>query len=81
MKFLIVQLPPFSRHLIPLRSEYSSQNPVLILFVSIETNGKCLPATESMYHITDIILCSRNNDIHRISEKLLTVLMHRLKLT
>jgi hypothetical protein len=24
-----VQLPPFSRHLIPLRSEYSSQNPVL----------------------------------------------------
>jgi hypothetical protein len=29
MKFLIVQLPPFSRHLIPLRSKYSSQNPVL----------------------------------------------------
>jgi hypothetical protein len=28
MKFLIVQLPPFSRHLIPLRSKYSSQNPV-----------------------------------------------------
>jgi hypothetical protein len=24
-----VQLPPFSRHLIPLRSKYSSQNPVL----------------------------------------------------
>jgi hypothetical protein len=29
MKFLIVQLPPLSRHLIPLRSKYSSQNPVL----------------------------------------------------
>jgi hypothetical protein len=29
MKLLIVQLPPFSRHLIPLRSKYSSQNPVL----------------------------------------------------
>jgi hypothetical protein len=29
MKFLTVQLPPFSRHLIPLRSKYSSQNPVL----------------------------------------------------
>jgi hypothetical protein len=29
MKFLIVQLPPFPRHLIPLRSKYSSQNPVL----------------------------------------------------
>jgi hypothetical protein len=29
MKFLIVQLPPFSRHLIPLRSKYPSQNPVL----------------------------------------------------
>jgi hypothetical protein len=29
MKFLIVQLPPFSRHLIRLRSKYSSQNPVL----------------------------------------------------
>jgi hypothetical protein len=29
MKFLIVQLPPFSCHLIPLRSKYSSQNPVL----------------------------------------------------
>jgi hypothetical protein len=29
MKFFIVQLPPFSRHLIPLRSKYSSQNPVL----------------------------------------------------
>jgi hypothetical protein len=29
MKFLIVQLPPFSRHLIPFRSKYSSQNPVL----------------------------------------------------
>jgi hypothetical protein len=29
MKFLIVQLPPFSRHLIPLRSKHSSQNPVL----------------------------------------------------
>jgi hypothetical protein len=29
MKFLNVQLPPFSRHLIPLRSKYSSQNPVL----------------------------------------------------
>jgi hypothetical protein len=29
MKFLIVQLPPFSRHLIPLRSKYSNQNPVL----------------------------------------------------
>jgi hypothetical protein len=27
--FLIVQLPPFSHHLIPLRSKYSSQNPVL----------------------------------------------------
>jgi hypothetical protein len=26
MKFLIVQLPPFPRHLIPLRSKYSSQN-------------------------------------------------------
>jgi hypothetical protein len=24
-----VQLPPFSRHLIPLRSKYSYQNPVL----------------------------------------------------
>jgi hypothetical protein len=24
-----VQLPPFPRHLIPLRSKYSSQNPVL----------------------------------------------------
>jgi hypothetical protein len=24
-----VQLPPFSHHLIPLRSKYSSQNPVL----------------------------------------------------
>jgi hypothetical protein len=24
-----VQHPPFSRHLIPLRSKYSSQNPVL----------------------------------------------------
>jgi hypothetical protein len=29
MKFLIVQLPPFSRHLIPLMSKYFSQNPVL----------------------------------------------------
>jgi hypothetical protein len=29
MKFLIVQIPPFSCHLIPLRSKYSSQNPVL----------------------------------------------------
>jgi hypothetical protein len=29
MEFLIVQLPPFSCHLIPLRSKYSSQNPVL----------------------------------------------------
>jgi hypothetical protein len=29
MKLLTVQLPPFSRHLIPLRSKYSSQNPVL----------------------------------------------------
>jgi hypothetical protein len=29
MKFLIVQLPPFSRHLIPPRSKYSSQNPIL----------------------------------------------------
>jgi hypothetical protein len=29
MKFLTVQLPPFSRHLIPLRSKYSYQNPVL----------------------------------------------------
>jgi hypothetical protein len=29
MKFLIVQLPPLSRHLIPLRPKYSSQNPVL----------------------------------------------------
>jgi hypothetical protein len=29
MKFLIVQLPPFSHHLIPPRSKYSSQNPVL----------------------------------------------------
>jgi hypothetical protein len=27
MKFLILQLPPFPRHLIPLRSKYSSQNP------------------------------------------------------
>jgi hypothetical protein len=27
MKFLIVQLPPFPRHLIPLRSKYSSQTP------------------------------------------------------
>jgi hypothetical protein len=27
MEFLIVQLPPFSRPLIPLRSKYSSQNP------------------------------------------------------
>jgi hypothetical protein len=29
IKFLIVQLPPFSRHLIHLRSKYSSHNPVL----------------------------------------------------
>jgi hypothetical protein len=29
MKFLIVQLSPFSRHINPLRSKYSSQNPVL----------------------------------------------------
>jgi hypothetical protein len=29
MKLLTVQLPPFSRHLIPPRSKYSSQNPVL----------------------------------------------------
>jgi hypothetical protein len=29
MKFLIVQLPPFSRHLIPPRSKYSPQNPIL----------------------------------------------------
>jgi hypothetical protein len=29
MKLLIVQLPPFSRHLIPLRSKYSSQNPTI----------------------------------------------------
>jgi hypothetical protein len=29
IKFLIVQLPPFSRHLIPLRSKHSSQNLVL----------------------------------------------------
>jgi hypothetical protein len=26
MKFLTVQLPPFPRHLIPLRSKYSSQD-------------------------------------------------------
>jgi hypothetical protein len=30
MKFLIVQLPPFSRHLNPLRSKYSSQDPILL---------------------------------------------------
>jgi hypothetical protein len=29
MKLLIVQLPAFFHHLIPLRSKYSSQNPVL----------------------------------------------------
>jgi hypothetical protein len=29
MKFLTVQLPPFSCHLIPLRYKYSAQNPVL----------------------------------------------------
>jgi hypothetical protein len=29
MKLLTVQLSPFSRHLIPLWSKYSSQNPVL----------------------------------------------------
>jgi hypothetical protein len=29
MKFLVMQLPPFSRHLVPFRSKYTSQNPVL----------------------------------------------------
>jgi hypothetical protein len=29
MKFLIVHLPPFFRYIIPFRSKYSSQNPVL----------------------------------------------------
>jgi hypothetical protein len=29
MKLFISQLPPFFRHIIPLRSKYSSQNPVL----------------------------------------------------
>jgi hypothetical protein len=33
MKLLFAQLPPFSRHIIPLRSKYSSQNPVLKHFV------------------------------------------------
>jgi hypothetical protein len=28
MKFRILQLSPFTRHIIPLRSKYSSQNPV-----------------------------------------------------
>jgi hypothetical protein len=40
MKLLIVQLPLFFRHLIPLRSIYSSQNPVLKhpQFLHTETN-------------------------------------------
>jgi hypothetical protein len=43
MKFLIVQLPPFSRHLIPLRSKYSSQNPVsntLSLYFSLSVRDQ-----------------------------------------
>jgi hypothetical protein len=33
MKLLIVQLPPFSRHLIPLRSKYHYAQPLLLLLL------------------------------------------------
>jgi hypothetical protein len=71
MKFLIVQLPPFSRRLIPLRSKYSSQNPVLkhpqsMLFPSVrdkvshtyKTTGRIMV----LYILTFTFLGSRQDD-------------------
>jgi hypothetical protein len=34
MKFLIVQLPPFSRHLIPLRSKYPDEEEENYIYIS-----------------------------------------------
>jgi hypothetical protein len=65
MKFLIVQLPPFFRHLIPLRSKYSSQNPVLKHPESMlsyahpyKTTGRIMV----LYILTFIFLDSRRED-------------------
>jgi hypothetical protein len=69
MKFLIVQLPPFSRHLIPLRSKYSSQNPVLkhpqsMSYTQIYIKEKTFFIYEIMWYLC-LDLISRVSNIGR----------------
>jgi hypothetical protein len=51
-----VQLPPFSRYLIPLRSKYSSQNPVLKHPQSKQYGDKFLNSAEYIHRSQDHIL-------------------------
>jgi hypothetical protein len=56
MKLRIVQLPPFPRHLIPLRSKYSSQNPVIKHPQSKQYGDKFVNSPEYIHRSQDHIL-------------------------
>jgi hypothetical protein len=56
MKFLIVQLPPSSRHLIPLRSKYSSQNPVPSGAVGKDSQRRLLSRPRFVRAVAPLIL-------------------------